>query len=646
MSRFAKCRKVAREKAQIEQQLLYDLSMESFIVPVSIGTFNEPVETHNVPVELSNVSFELSTLPDETSSMHAKLSNVPIELPDLAPIMANNRHVTNAFVEKLIKWQADCNVSKNTLTYLLKILQSVVPGLPLCAETLLKSSKNNPKQNETLDKGNFVYLGFKQQLCEFLTKRLYEQIHIESVRYKSFLKEAADVNKNLISVQICIDGIPLFKNSKKSLWPILMYVNECPTTYPIVCGAFYGSSKPDCMKTFLHHFVNEINEVISNGITCSGTSYLFKIFAFTCDAPARAMIKCVKSFASIDGCDFCKAAGSYSRDYRKVIYAEKITHMREDSEFLSQGHHNLPKFSVLNNIYGIQMISMFVPDSMHSVYLGVTKRFIKYWIKSLFRPSQLNSVSEFIVNHGKELPCEFKRRMRNLEDIDYWKAKELRCFLLYVFPLLKNFFPSDIFKHFMLLSFSIYVLSLQNPQPYVEVAEYCLNQFVLKCSSVYNEGLLVYNVHILLHLTTFVKSHGPLDTWSCFRFENYLYQLKRRVRSPKNVLSQVQNQSTVQSRMLRHVNLFSCGSEVKDSVFLTHSGNIIFGINYSHPLIHGNVATFVEDLYKHPYPSATLKVGIYKKSSTENTDTVVSKCICFSFNGAYAVLPFVFSHPL
>jgi len=49
-----------------------------------------------------------------------------------------------------------------------------------------------------------------------------------------------------------------------------------------------------------------------------------------------------------------------------------------------------------------------------------------------------------------------------------------------------------------------------------------IRKFVYDYSILYENEFITYNVHSLIHLSRFVKHHGPLDSFSAFKFENYL----------------------------------------------------------------------------------------------------------------------------
>lgn len=63
----------------------------------------------------------------------------------------------------------------------------------------------------------------------------------------------------------------------------------------------------------------------------------------------------------------------------------------------------------------------------------------------------------------------------------------------------------------------------------------------------YGDGSLVYNVHVLIHLPLDVARHEPFDLFSAFGFENYLGQIKRMVKKPTQIISQVPHVLELQS---------------------------------------------------------------------------------------------------
>lgn len=71
---------------------------------------------------------------------------------------------------------------------------------------------------------------------------------------------------------------------------------------------------------------------------------------------------------------------------------------------------------------------------MHNVYLGVMKRLLEFWLKGKkdVRIKDQNKIliSSEIVNLRSYVPSEFCRLPRALDDLEYWKATELRFFLL------------------------------------------------------------------------------------------------------------------------------------------------------------------------------------------------------------------------
>lgn len=59
----------------------------------------------------------------------------------------------------------------------------------------------------------------------------------------------------------------------------------------MVVAVWCGDGKPTNLNGFLGSFVNELNELLCNGIHINNHSIEIKIRCFICDSPARAFIK-------------------------------------------------------------------------------------------------------------------------------------------------------------------------------------------------------------------------------------------------------------------------------------------------------------------------------------------------------------------
>lgn len=63
-----------------------------------------------------------------------------------------------------------------------------------------------------------------------------------------------------------IDGLPIFKSSRQSLWPILGSLSDYPQIKPFLIGAYIGVQKPENPNEFLSEFVNELKSLPHEGI--------------------------------------------------------------------------------------------------------------------------------------------------------------------------------------------------------------------------------------------------------------------------------------------------------------------------------------------------------------------------------------------
>lgn len=88
-------------------------------------------------------------------------------------------------------------------------------------------------------------------------------------------------------------------------------VTNCNELDPFPVGVFAGDSKPSDANEFLTPFVDELLDIIQNGITINSFAYRIEIHNFACDAPARAFIMMTKSHSGFSSCPRCTAEGNY-----------------------------------------------------------------------------------------------------------------------------------------------------------------------------------------------------------------------------------------------------------------------------------------------------------------------------------------------
>ena len=96
---------------------------------------------------------------------------------------------------------------------------------------------------------------------------------------------------DLFSLQVFIDGLPLYKSSARQLWPILFKVEELPDAPVMHAGVFCGFTKPDHVEGFLWPLVDEVNKLQSSGLRFGDKTVGVKLHIFNADLPARCSVK-------------------------------------------------------------------------------------------------------------------------------------------------------------------------------------------------------------------------------------------------------------------------------------------------------------------------------------------------------------------
>lgn len=198
---------------------------------------------------------------------------------------------------------------------------------------------------------------------------------------------------------------------------------------------------------------------------------------------------------------------------------------------------------------------------------------------------------------------------------------------------------------------------------------------------------IMYNVHNLVHLAGDVRTHGTLQKWSAFPFENFLGSLKKLLRKPGQQLEQLHNRivearSAMPSKISPSCDPFllslehdcgpvpsnCCGPQYKnlvisskftlrmqkkDNTAILVDGSIVRAENFAfcaaskEPVVIGRKFLTVEDLYVHPCRSSM--VGIHLVSDPSALcfwpfSAISQKCVRIPVQAKFAVLPLVHLH--
>lgn len=266
----------------------YDLLNEKIFVPTNklLGQQHSSPSDIFIHKNISSINLieDISTEILPSSSTFPTNGNLPLICPSQSLIeevkFGSLPSVTEEinFKNKIRRWVISHNISSNAVTQLLKILNPVVNFLPLDYRSLMGTPRKTPTIK--LKNGEMYYFGLANKLLFKMQ---------QGIKSKS----------NKLSIEINIDGIPLFKSSSTEFYPILGMCTNLIDNSPFAIAIFCGCGKPDPLDLFLKNFVEEINLLKQNFIQFDNRKFMVDISFILCDAPARAFIKQIVGHTSL-----------------------------------------------------------------------------------------------------------------------------------------------------------------------------------------------------------------------------------------------------------------------------------------------------------------------------------------------------------
>lgn len=406
----------------------------------------------------------------------------------------------------------------------------------------------------------FVYIPVEQQFKQSIEENFDEIMSYHVVQHE---KEITDIHNCklfaqaqkkhpfaiLLPLVINTDGVQVYRSGSKSLWLIQYYQcflkpsNRFKPSNIMVVGAHFGAKKPN-MKEFFFPFLNEMNDIFDKGgisINRNGNSFTFMpiILGACCDLPAKAELQSMIGHSGHFACGYCLHPGiaiKTNDDKKSVIrYTKGIAdHEIRSHQSVIETYKKL-KLSPVNGIKSVScmiaahefdLINGFAIDSMHCIYLGITKKLLNLWLDSKYHLKQwyITKKNQVILSNRlvKIKPIsDIMRRPRSIFSKSDFKANEYRSFLLYFLRFsLSGMLESKYIRHFNLLCSAIYTLSKPSiSREEIEQARFKLKEFADDFEILYGTSNVTLNLHLLRHLTAAVENLGPLWATTAFGFE-------------------------------------------------------------------------------------------------------------------------------
>ncbi|XP_018018926.1 uncharacterized protein LOC108675428, partial [Hyalella azteca] len=282
------------------------VSANTLINPYTCANSNhEHFEVADIPLtqpSSSTVTFENAFQTTECDDPILS-DNSYANLCDLSSTEASrNNSVTEinctkrSIVQDIAEWAISSSIKHSQLNGLLQVLNFHHPedNFPSDSRTLLKTKSSI--EIDKFDRGKFKYFG--------IANGIQEQFR-DSEILTLFANECP------IELSFNIDGLPLYKSSNISFWPILGVIDRTDN-FPFVVAIWCGKSKPDC-REFLEKFSLELKDLLINGLVFKGSHFCVKVSKFVCDAPARAFVKQCKTHGGYFVCERCTVKGVYNK---------------------------------------------------------------------------------------------------------------------------------------------------------------------------------------------------------------------------------------------------------------------------------------------------------------------------------------------
>lgn len=471
---------------------------------------------HHCDFCLSNIDSGDESMGDESES-DDEMENIDVDpLDEMSENQRLNEEIKSDFIDLVLEHSVPQTVVNDMLSFFRKFSFG---DFPKCAKTLLKTPMRTKLR--VVPPGLYWHRGIKSDLIKF----------------------ANSSGCDTIKVSFSVDGVPVVKSSGADFYPICCSFNGSEEVF--LAGVYYGVGKPASSDDFMAEFVEEMNQLVEECISCNNELLVaIVIDKCICDAVAKSWLLNVKAHSGRYSCCKCTIEGKYFG--RRPAFLDLNCPLRTDTSFVDQDqkqHHHGP--TILSSLKTFLPVTNTVNDYMHLVLLGAVRKMVYMLIAGPKKVRQsasiISRISSALEAMAAWVPSDLARKSRSLKYVKRFKATEWRSLLFYVgVVVFRSTLPKQLYKHFLVLSVAMKILS--SPmylREHLAYAKELMVYFVKNYIILYGKQYTSFNIHGLIHLAGDCEVHGVVDSFSAFRFENFYQLLKKMKRKGEKPLQQL-----------------------------------------------------------------------------------------------------------
>lgn len=423
-------------------------------------------------------------------------------------------------------------------------------------------------------------------LCKILLQNISDIEHRLRNKYSNTIVDVYDgemykilyYNKRksttLLTFNFNLDGAPISKSSKSSMWPIQLIINELPrkirSRYILLAGIWIAKSEPNSqfMNLYLRVFFEQIRDLMKNGIFINVENdkkyhFILQPLCSSVDSVARPIIQNRIQYNGYFGCSWCYQRGEYFKGAMRYPFMDDDPPLRDHASYINDMKYaekvcrpfkGVKSFAEITNLENFDCIWGFSYDYMHGLLLGVVcTLWTKFWSNVGTEKYNLSKTDKKNIERrllNIKMPSEIHRLPRSFNN-GKWKATEWRSWVLYLgVPCLLKILNTKYLSSFALLVRCAH--KLLSEVIIVEDLQKCRTDFMYftaQCEELYGKRSMNFNTHALLHVVDHIFKSGPLPLTSAFPYENGIFLLKQKLTGPKGAIIQM-SRRLVQRTML------------------------------------------------------------------------------------------------